>query len=199
MANGSAFSPHGYQAQDRQLTTGKRGWELPNRLASGPTSCSRRRAAKLAAAQIIIRQGCVRILESTFRDQKSTTQRPPTGHVKPSRIPCLRASSKDHRSTPVGWNICWISVHVLDAGLDLPRNRFGANLPGACAMCSSNQPCGASLCRNTVFPSSNELQSMAFIGNRTAPKTHSGRCLLVMALRSLSTSSGVRISPMWLA
>ena len=65
----------------------------PTLLVSGPVSCSRRRAAKLAAAKIIIRAGWVSKLERTLRDQNTTTHRPPTGHVSPSRIPYFNASS----------------------------------------------------------------------------------------------------------
>ena len=72
--------------------------------------------------------GCVsggQQLDRSLFDQKTTTHRPPTGHVKPSRMPYLSASSSDHRSMPTGSSMRMVSVQVNEARLLLARNSSG--------------------------------------------------------------------------
>ena len=143
---------HRRQSQDgkfpgRQLTT----WPEP--VGIEIDELLQPNAAKLAAANSKIRIGCVRTLESSLRDQKATTQRPPTGHVNPSRMPYLRASSYDHLSIPIGCINRLASVQVCDAMLEPAKNSAGRNLPRARASYSSHHPSGTSSWRKADFPS----------------------------------------------
>ena len=70
------------------------------------------KAAKLAAAKIIILSPSVNSFPRGAADQKVTSQRPPTGQLNISRTPCLRASSNPHRSTPIGSSLWRLSVAV---------------------------------------------------------------------------------------
>jgi hypothetical protein len=103
-------------AETSRKTANSRGVKrpcAPTMSGSDSTSWSRRSAAKLTAAQTMTRIECVTMLASSLRDQKHTTHRPPTGQVNPSRIPCFNATSYDHLSIPIGWNMRLTSVHLI--------------------------------------------------------------------------------------
>jgi len=93
--------------------TGNRGTVVTLRLRFNPPMGSFGRiAAKLAPMKSAARASVERPMASISGDQKVTTQRPPTGHVKPSRIPYFSASSRGHRSTPIGSSILVLSDQV---------------------------------------------------------------------------------------